>query len=160
MRQQDDTAFRLVRGADGRFTPGVTYAGFRSPNGAVVVRVEAAGGGAPSVRSLAHRVVKHSPTGFEWGYAGSGPHDLALNLLIDALDAEDVWCPGCGGQGRRTLPGDGYGHRCMDCWGQGLQAELLGAYGAFADEYVSVFGEQWAVPRQTIREWYDRRRSS
>lgn len=22
----------------------------------------------------------HSPTGFEWGYAGSGPADLALNL--------------------------------------------------------------------------------
>jgi hypothetical protein len=26
-------------------------------------------------------VVWHSPTGFEWGYAGSGPADLALNLV-------------------------------------------------------------------------------
>ena len=25
-------------------------------------------------------VTYHSPTGFEWGYAGSGPADLALNL--------------------------------------------------------------------------------
>lgn len=24
----------------------------------------------------------HSPTGFEWGYGGSGPADLALNILV------------------------------------------------------------------------------
>jgi len=27
----------------------------------------------------------HSPTGFEWGYAGSGPAQLALALLADHL---------------------------------------------------------------------------
>jgi hypothetical protein len=27
----------------------------------------------------------HSPTGFEWGFAGSGPAQLALALLADAL---------------------------------------------------------------------------
>jgi hypothetical protein len=27
----------------------------------------------------------HSPTGFEWGYGGSGPCQLALALLADAL---------------------------------------------------------------------------
>lgn len=26
-------------------------------------------------------IVKHSPGGFEWGYGGSGPADLALNIL-------------------------------------------------------------------------------
>lgn len=26
-------------------------------------------------------VVCHSPTGFEWGYGGSGPADLALSIL-------------------------------------------------------------------------------
>jgi len=26
--------------------------------------------------------VLHSPTGFEWGYGGSGPADLALNILL------------------------------------------------------------------------------
>ena len=30
----------------------------------------------------------HSPTGFEWGYCGSGPAQLALALLVDHL-AED-----------------------------------------------------------------------
>jgi hypothetical protein len=26
-------------------------------------------------------VIQHSPTGFEWGYGGSAPADLALNIL-------------------------------------------------------------------------------
>jgi hypothetical protein len=34
-------------------------------------------------------VRNHSPTGFAWGYGGSGPAQLALALLVDALgDAE------------------------------------------------------------------------
>lgn len=27
-------------------------------------------------------IVRHSPTGFEWGYSGSGPADFALNILL------------------------------------------------------------------------------
>jgi hypothetical protein len=30
-------------------------------------------------------VVNHSPTGFAWGYAGSGPAQLALAILHDAI---------------------------------------------------------------------------
>lgn len=30
----------------------------------------------------------HSPTGFEWGYGGSGPSQLALALLADAIGDE------------------------------------------------------------------------
>lgn len=43
-------------------------------------------------------VKHHSPTGMEWGYAGSGPADLALNLAIELLrargwqEAETVQC--------------------------------------------------------------------
>ncbi|MEW6573146.1 MAG: DUF6166 domain-containing protein [Bacillota bacterium] len=36
------------------------------------------------VRTLNH-VVRHSPSGMEWGYSGSGPADLALSILTDAL---------------------------------------------------------------------------
>lgn len=32
-------------------------------------------------------VARRSPTGFEWGYGGSGPHQLALALLLDVLPA-------------------------------------------------------------------------
>lgn len=35
-------------------------------------------------RPLRH-VVLHSPTGFGWGYGGSGPADLALSILCDVL---------------------------------------------------------------------------
>lgn len=31
--------------------------------------------------NVPHAIVLHSPTGFEWGYGGSGPADLALNIL-------------------------------------------------------------------------------
>jgi hypothetical protein len=31
------------------------------------------------------RLFNHSPTGFEWGYAGSGPAQLALAILADLL---------------------------------------------------------------------------
>jgi hypothetical protein len=36
-------------------------------------------------RPLRHMVL-HSPSGFAWGYGGSGPADLALSLLCDVLD--------------------------------------------------------------------------
>jgi DNA-directed RNA polymerase subunit RPC12/RpoP len=31
--------------------------------------------------NVPQRIKQHSPTGFEWGYGGSGPADLALNIL-------------------------------------------------------------------------------
>lgn len=31
--------------------------------------------------NIQQRIVRHSPDGFEWGYAGSGPSELALNIL-------------------------------------------------------------------------------
>jgi hypothetical protein len=37
--------------------------------------------GSPRVSGVPRRFVVHSPGGFEWGYAGSGPADLALNIL-------------------------------------------------------------------------------
>ena len=31
--------------------------------------------------NVPQRIIQHSPTGFAWGYGGSGPADLALNIL-------------------------------------------------------------------------------
>ena len=31
--------------------------------------------------NVPHRIVRHSPSGLLWGYGGSGPADLALNIL-------------------------------------------------------------------------------
>jgi hypothetical protein len=59
------------------------YQGFRRPNGDAVVRRLLRGW----ALSLPPRLDldNHSPTGFEWGYSGSGPAQLALAILADAL---------------------------------------------------------------------------
>lgn len=37
--------------------------------------------------NVPHTIVRHSPTGFAWGYGGSGPADLALNILLLYTDS-------------------------------------------------------------------------
>jgi hypothetical protein len=37
-----------------------------------------------------HDLRNHSPSGFEWGYGGSGPAQLALALVADACGDEHV----------------------------------------------------------------------
>lgn len=56
-----------------------TYEG-RREGYAAVVRVN----GKPLNPRL--ELYNHSPSGFEWGYAGSGPAQLALALLCDHLN--------------------------------------------------------------------------
>lgn len=59
-----------------------TYEGTRtSEGGPQTVRVHEDG---KPVRILAHQM-RHSPDGFQWGYAGSGPADLARSILWDHL---------------------------------------------------------------------------
>jgi hypothetical protein len=62
-----------------------SYQGFANDNpaGARLVMVNTDEG----QRLLYHRV-RHSPTGFSWGYGGSGPADLARSILWDYLEAE------------------------------------------------------------------------
>lgn len=38
--------------------------------------------------NVPHLATHHSPTGFEYGYMGSGPADLALNIVEAVLKAE------------------------------------------------------------------------
>lgn len=54
-----------------------TYSGYINENQDTVVLVDG--------KPLFH-VVLHSPTGFNWGYHGSGPADLALSILADYFD--------------------------------------------------------------------------
>lgn len=48
--------------------------------------------GAPGGRPLPLRLdlANKAPTGFEWGYGGSGPAQLALALCADALDDDEA----------------------------------------------------------------------
>ena len=59
------------------------YAGTRDRDGAVRVTVN----GKPLNPRLDRR--NHSPTGFDWGYGGSGPAQLALALLADHLNNDE-----------------------------------------------------------------------
>lgn len=61
-----------------------TYVGTRNARGDVRIRVVDIDG---RTRDLEPRtdLFNHSPTGFEFGYAGSGPAQLALAILADVL---------------------------------------------------------------------------
>lgn len=60
------------------------YRGRRSPNPLVIVCYEDI---THEMFTLKH-IERHSPDGFEWGYNGSGPADLALSILNDAVGKE------------------------------------------------------------------------
>jgi hypothetical protein len=69
------------------------YCGERGEGGAAVWKTTVRDGEEIARRELPPRLDlrNHSPTGFEWGYGGSGPAQLALALLVDALgDAEEA----------------------------------------------------------------------
>jgi len=42
-------------------------------------------------RPLPRPIVFHSPTGFAWGYLGSGPADLAANILALFVSWKEAW---------------------------------------------------------------------
>lgn len=42
------------------------------------------------VTNIPHRIIRHSPTGFAWGYGGSGPAELALNSLSCVIGQEQA----------------------------------------------------------------------
>ena len=60
------------------------YAGERTLSGPVVVRIR------DGLQEPLRHIVHHSPTGFEWGYGGSGPADLAYSILADAIGEKDA----------------------------------------------------------------------
>lgn len=66
----------------------VTYHGKKTERGCVVMREE--GDETLDFLKLRLDVRGHSPTGFNWGYGGSGPAQLALALLADATGDDDL----------------------------------------------------------------------
>lgn len=62
----------------------------------------------------------HSPTGFSWGYAGSGPAQLALALLYDVTSDPEL---------------------------------SLSYYQFFKDDFVAMWGAEWAILSRTILDW-------
>lgn len=59
------------------------YTGRRTPNGCLVTYCDGPDRPAKMLNEC-FDIANHSPTGFEWGYGGSGPAQLALALIVDA----------------------------------------------------------------------------
>ena len=110
--------------------------------------------------------VKHSPAGFEWGYTGSGPADLARSLLIDALGPWSS-CGTCGGSSAVVWPVLGSGDpeafdprrakvydpnligRCP-CCDDGVRRL---PYHEFKAAIVAHLGDHWRLTRGEILAW-------
>ena len=59
-----------------------TYSGVRAESGCAVTVED---GGVSRALDPRFDLSNHSPAGFEWGYGGSGPAQLALALAADVL---------------------------------------------------------------------------
>jgi hypothetical protein len=75
-------------GASRADRPAARYAGTRTPSGARVARI--ADDGSSTALPPRHDLRDHSPDGFEWGYGGGGPTQLALAILADALGSSQA----------------------------------------------------------------------
>ena len=65
------------------------YRGVRSGYDRQVVVIEG-GVSADLSPEPSQDVVNHSPDGFNWGYSGSGPAQLALGLLLDVTNDRET----------------------------------------------------------------------
>lgn len=107
-------------------------------------------GEAPGARDEAYdliHVVIHSPDGFECGYGGSGPSDLALSILTDYFDArpsliQRVWLGKVG-----DLPEAEYA----------LATHILRAYQQFKVDFIAPTilgpGEERVIRDLDICDW-------
>jgi hypothetical protein len=142
-------------------SPAASYRGRRHRNRSVTVTAYNLKTG---WREPLRHVVKHSPTGFEWGYEGSGPADLARCLLIDVLGPAAL-CPECAGTERVMFTGP----TCEELVPYDASAdpdpEQVGAcfcdggfrtlpYQDFKREVVGRFGYAgWQIDRASILSW-------
>ncbi len=130
-----EAELRAAAGADGR-----AYCGFRI-KGVHVYRIVAATAGAPLMATALRHEMRHSPDGFEWGYGGSGPSDLALSILTEHIN---------------SLLQRLYGGGCVPPIT--ARNEALAAtrelYQAFKWATVAKFSrERWLLPGEDVTAW-------
>jgi hypothetical protein len=89
---------------------------------------------------------RHSPTGWAWGYGGSGPAQLALDILWDHLDEEP--------------PGWLYQQFKTDVIGRLEQGKPWSITGEQIDEWLNVSADPGADPWGKGRAFLDARRTA
>ncbi len=82
-------------------------------------------------------VCVHSPDGFEWGYPGSGPADLALAIMVDFLKEDPTKA------------------QVYAKTGQGSPSPAVHCYQKFKDKFViGLPKERWTLTEEEIKKWY------
>ena len=104
------------------------YRGSRMPSGCAVI---VNGSSLPPCTDLRN----HSPTGFEWGYSGSGPAQLALAILADHFQH---------GLGRNAADADGLALRHY----QQFKVDVISCLPEYAWEFSTAKIEASAAGRQ------------
>lgn len=134
-----------------------------SLTGATVVIVTDTGTAAlPPRRDLKN----HSPDGFEWGYEGSGPAQLALALCVDALGGNQKShftgpCfsqhDGCflGGPCVCGLSGAHNTHECKRCGDRWQRTEIARAQSIYQDfkarHIAGITENEWTMTAADVR---------
>lgn len=104
--------------------------------------------GPDTTRYLRHRVqtnvpwsvVEHSPDGFEWSYAGSGPSDLALNIL------------------NAFIPPGSDSQRPVRCFEGEASKTAAALHQCFKEEFLAGLpAEGGTIPGEVIRAWIEAR---
>jgi hypothetical protein len=113
-----------------------TYSGRRLPDPHVIVVIEDYEKRLVYSHPLKH-VEHHSPTGFEWGYGGSGPADLALSILTDYF--HEKW-------GRVT----------KEHINQGVHPAVV-LHQDFKWSFVAAFPPEWKLHKEEIDAWTSER---
>jgi hypothetical protein len=96
-------------------------------------------------------IVRHSPTGFAWGYGGSGPAELARCLLIHFY-GDAAKCGRCDGRGTEAE------HYCLACGGDGYTLPV--SYQDFKFDIIARIpqDEGWRLSGADILRWTRERR--
>lgn len=142
---------------------GVIYHGVRRDNGGAVILVENL---ACEQIGVVKHLPKHSPTGINWGFAGSGAADAARSLLIAVMGPEAI-CPICQGTNNvvyvRTgdtgaLVAEPYDPERHHWTKHGWQCECDGGYKrtpypAFTEAFVRQWGDEWVMDQASILDW-------
>lgn len=145
---------------------GITYHGYPANDyrGHRIVVIEAPAG---TPVTLLQEVSRHSPTGFAWGYGGSGPAALARSLLVSVLGPAAA-CPSC--RGHRKVAWDPAAEALVPCWDLADSVADLGAeldcaacddgfrdlpYQGFKSAAITPLpdGGEWALSRADILRW-------
>lgn len=82
-------------------------------------------------------VCYHSPDGFEWGYPGSGPADLALAILVDFLEEDPTEA------------------QVYAKTGKGDASAAVHCHLKFKDKFIAGLPKtNWRLTEKEIKKWY------